>query len=214
MLVFVLLRLPILIQSGSNLGQPRCASFENFTDFSIINKKTALICSIKTVFLLVLPKWLVAEVGFEPHDLRVMRCRRRRKLFPQAAFRCFSIHLSGEIERSICFRVHLFHAVLSPYGSSYGSGFSGKKRHSRRKYIWVKSMGQFTPRPGTIFGTDIKEQTKEKKFIKADFFYPICRIGSYKTERCKKCTCFKIRYAKNTQIALTNQCKCDILTAE
>ena len=121
MLVFVLLRLPILIQSGSNLGQPRCASFENFTDFSRINKKTALICSIKTVFLLVLPKCLVAEVGFEPHDLRVMRCRRRRKLFPQAAFRCFSVRFSGKAKRSICFRVHQFHAVLFPYGSSYGS---------------------------------------------------------------------------------------------
>ena len=54
------------------MGQPRCACFENFTDFSRINKKTARITWIQTVFLLVLPRCLVAEVGFEPHDLRVM----------------------------------------------------------------------------------------------------------------------------------------------
>ena len=28
-------------------------------------------------------------------------------------------------------------------------------------------MGQITSRPGTIFETDIEEQTKEKRFIKA-----------------------------------------------
>ena len=121
--------------------------------------------------------FLVAEVGFEPHDLRVMRCRLSRRSFPQAAFQYFLIHLLGEMERSICFRVHLFHTVLFPYGSSYGSEMTDRKIYRRRALVWVKSMGQFTPRPGTIFGTDIEEQTKEKRFIKNLRLCPLPKNG-------------------------------------
>ena len=91
--------------------------------------------------------FLVAEVGFEPHDLRVMRCRLSRKSFPQAVFQYFLIHLLGEMERSICFRVHLFHAVLFPYGSSYGSEICHAKRHHPKALFGSNEWVNLHPAP-------------------------------------------------------------------